>query len=137
MTLAIDLIDGHGLSYEVRRELLPKRNKEILCYPIMSQHLCIQLYITNKMECFSSKSRRAIWVAKLIKEYWSIVLQQLHTSIAPIIGSAIGNTLYWQIFYIGYRIWFLDDKTSTCFLSIVVFNDRHLLIIYFKHNTYM
>ena len=34
-----------------------------------------QLYITNKTECFSFKSGRAMQVANLIKEDWPIVLQ--------------------------------------------------------------
>ena len=33
-----------------------------------------QLYITNKMECFSFKSGRAVRVAKLTKQDWPIVL---------------------------------------------------------------
>ena len=31
MTLAIDIIDGRGLSNKVRRELLPKKSKVMLC----------------------------------------------------------------------------------------------------------
>ena len=33
-----------------------------------------QLYITNKMEHFNFKSGRAMWVAKLIKEDWPMML---------------------------------------------------------------
>ena len=34
-----------------------------------------KLYITNKMECFSFKSERAMRVAEVLKEDWPIVLQ--------------------------------------------------------------
>ena len=72
MALAIDTIDGRGLSNEARHELLPRKSKVMLYLPFISQFN--QLYITNKTECFSFKSGHAMWVAKLIKD-WPIVLQ--------------------------------------------------------------
>ena len=73
MALAIDTIDGQGLSNAVHRELLPKKSKVMLYLPFIL--VFNQLYITNKMEHFSFKSGRAMWVAKLIEEDWPIVLQ--------------------------------------------------------------
>ena len=35
----------------------------------------LQLYITNKTECFSFKSGRAVCIAKLTKTDWFVVLQ--------------------------------------------------------------
>ena len=71
MTLAVDIIDGWGFSNEVHRELLPKKSKVMLYFPFTVK----AMYITNKMEQFSFKSGRGMWVVKLIKEDWLIVLQ--------------------------------------------------------------
>ena len=70
MILAVDITDGHSLNNEAHCELLPKKSKAMLYLPSF-----FQLYITNKTECFSFKSGRAVWVVKLIKENWPVVLQ--------------------------------------------------------------
>ena len=58
MTLPVDITDGRGLSNEVHCELQPKKSKVTLYLPFISQYKAFnQLYITNKMECFSFKSR--------------------------------------------------------------------------------
>ena len=76
MALAIDTVEGRGLSNEARRELLPKKSKMMLYLPFITrQKLFNQLYITNKTERFSFISGRAVRVAELIKEDWPIVLQ--------------------------------------------------------------
>ena len=73
MTLAVDTHVWHGLSNEVRRELLPKkRGSAVFAIHYMVRHLSSK---TNKMEHFSFKSGRPVWVAKLTKEDWPIVLQ--------------------------------------------------------------
>ena len=63
--------------------LLPKKSKVMLYLPFITRSMLFnQLFITNKTECFSFKSGRAVRVAKLIKEDWPIVLQykfQLYT----------------------------------------------------------
>ena len=65
-----------GLSDEAHHELLPKKIKVMLYLLfIRRQKLFNYLYITNKMERFSFKSGRAMWVAKLIKQGWPVVLQ--------------------------------------------------------------
>ena len=61
MEVAIDTIDGGDLSNEVHCELLPM----LYLLFISQQKPFNQLYITNKMERFSYKSRRAVRVAKL------------------------------------------------------------------------
>ena len=76
MALAIDTIDGQGLSNKACRELLSKKSKIMLYLPFILQKKAFnQLYITNKMEHFSFKSGRAVQVVKLITEDWPIVLQ--------------------------------------------------------------
>ena len=76
MALAIDTIDGWGLSNKACRELLPKKSKVTLYFPFILQYKPFnQLYITNKTERFSFKSGHAVQVAKLIKQDWPIVLQ--------------------------------------------------------------
>ena len=68
MALAINKIDGRGLSNEVRCELLPK-SKVILYLPFITRQKPFnQLYITNKTQHFSFKSGRAMRAAKLIKQ---------------------------------------------------------------------
>ena len=65
MALAIDTIDGRGLSNKARCELLPKSSKIILYVPFVSQEKPFnQLYITNKTERFSFKSGCAMQFAK-------------------------------------------------------------------------
>ena len=71
MALAIDTIDGRGLSKEGYCELLPKEQGNAI---FAVHYMFNQLYITNKTEHFSFKSRHAAWVAKLIKQDWPIVL---------------------------------------------------------------
>ena len=69
MALAIDTIDGRGLSYEAHRELLPKNSKVMLYLLFITRSNPFnQLYITNKTERFSFKSGRVVWVAELIKK---------------------------------------------------------------------
>ena len=54
-----------------------------------------QLYITNKMECLSFKSGRAMQVAKLIKKDWPIVLQlefQLYTTLVLSLSMVVLNS---------------------------------------------
>ena len=76
MALAIDTVDGRGLSNETRRVLLPKKSKVMLYLPFITRYkLFNQLYITNKTERFSFISGRAVRVAEFIKEDWPIVLQ--------------------------------------------------------------
>ena len=76
MALAIDTIDGWGLSNKARRELLPKNSRVTLYLLFISQYKAFnQLYITNKTERFSFKIGRAVQFAKLINEDWPIVLQ--------------------------------------------------------------
>ena len=76
MVLAINIIDGRGLSNKMRHELLPKKSKVMLYLPFISQQKAFnQLKITNKTERFSLKSGLAMQFAKLIKEEWPIVLQ--------------------------------------------------------------
>ena len=49
MALAIDTIDGQGLSNKTRRDLLSKKIKVMLYLPFISQYKAFnQLYITNK-----------------------------------------------------------------------------------------
>ena len=70
MALAINTTDGGGLNNKARRELLLKKSKVMLYLPfiLQSNSPFSQLYITNKMEHFSFKSGRAVWVSKLIKK---------------------------------------------------------------------
>ena len=69
MALAIDITDGHGISNEVLCELLLKKSKVMLYILLSLQEKPLnQLYITNKMEHFNSKSGCAMRVAKLIKK---------------------------------------------------------------------
>ena len=76
MALAIDTVDGRGLSNEARRVLLPKKSKVMLyLLSIIRLKPFNQLYITNKTEGFSFISGGAVRVAELIKEDWPIVLQ--------------------------------------------------------------
>ena len=54
------------------------------------------LYITNKTERFSSKSRRVIQVAKHLKEDWCIVLLvaiAAYNNFVPLLKSFIANVL--------------------------------------------
>ena len=57
MTPAIDTVDGHGLSNEVHRDLLPKKTK-------VTVHIAVKdilpVVITNKLECFCYKSGHAM-----------------------------------------------------------------------------
>ena len=71
MALAIDTIDGRGLSNEARHEL----QDAVFVVHFTVKGIYSQLYITNKTECFSFKSGHAVRVVKLIKEDWPIVLQ--------------------------------------------------------------
>ena len=76
MALAIDTIDGRGLSNEMHCELLPKKSKVMLYLPFITWlKLFNQSYIINKMERFSFKSGHTMRVEKLIKQDWPIVLQ--------------------------------------------------------------
>ena len=75
MVLAVDTIDGRGLSNEAHRELLPKKSKIMLYLPFITrQKLFYKLYITNKTERCSFISGCAVRVAELIKEDWPTVL---------------------------------------------------------------
>ena len=76
MGLAINTIDGRGFSNEARREVLPNKSKVTLYLLFISQYQAFnQLYITNKTERFNFKSGCSVWVVKLIKEDWPIVLE--------------------------------------------------------------
>ena len=71
--LVIDITNRRGLSNEVHHELLLKRSKY---FPfILQQNLFNRLYLINKMERFGFESGHAVWVVKLIKGDWPIVLQ--------------------------------------------------------------
>ena len=65
MTLAIDI---DGCDFVTNRIV----SNAVLAIQVRAFN---QLYITNKMECFSYKSGRAMWVVELIKEDWPVVLQ--------------------------------------------------------------
>ena len=63
---AIDIIDGRGLSNEAHSALLLKKSKvrnAVIAFIFPFN----QLYITNKMERFSFKSRHDVRVSKFIK----------------------------------------------------------------------
>ena len=74
MALAINTIDGWGLSNEAHRELLPKKR---LYFPSFhsESHLTSCTLLHNKTERFSFKSRHAMQAVKPIKENLPIVLQ--------------------------------------------------------------
>ena len=74
MALAINAIDGWGLSNKAYHELLPKKSKVTL-YLLFITRPFNQLYITNKTQRFSFKSGGAVRVAKLTKQDWPILLQ--------------------------------------------------------------
>ena len=57
MALAVDVIDRHGPSKEMRHHLQPKKTKVTLYYLcILQQNMFYLSYITNKTECLSFKS---------------------------------------------------------------------------------
>ena len=57
MAVAIDTVNGRGLSNEARHELLPKKIKIMLYQPFIYHYKPFYwLYGTNKMERFSFKS---------------------------------------------------------------------------------
>ena len=61
MTLSINITDGRGLSNQAYHWLLPKMNKVMLYLPFILQYIVFnQLYVTNKIEHFSFKSRRTV-----------------------------------------------------------------------------
>ena len=74
MALAIDTIDGRGLSNEVH--FLPKKRKVRNAGKRRLTN-CNQLYLTNKAKHFSFKSGHVMWVVKLIKEDWPSVTVKL------------------------------------------------------------
>ena len=62
MTLAIDTVDGCGLSNEAYHKVLSKKSKVMLYY----LQGINQLYITNKTECLSYESDHPMQVVKLL-----------------------------------------------------------------------
>ena len=75
MTLPVDITDGCGLSNETCHELWPKKSKVMLFANYYMVKSIYPVVHANKMECFSFKSGCVMWVAKLIKDDWLIVLQ--------------------------------------------------------------
>lgn len=69
MALAINIINGSSPSNETHG----------LGDAVFTIHIIIkdiyQLYIVDKMGCFNLESGCVIWVSKLLKEDWLIVLQ--------------------------------------------------------------
>ena len=77
MVLAIDITDGRGLSSEVRRELLLKKEQgdTVLAFLFaVNYRLTSCTLLTRRIECFSFKSGCDVRVSKLIKEGWPMVL---------------------------------------------------------------
>ena len=72
MALAIDITDGCDLSNEVHRELLLKKSKVMLYRPFIL--IKCRLTSCTILTRFSLKGGRALWVSRLIKEDWPIVL---------------------------------------------------------------
>ena len=72
MTLAVDITDGCGL---ITKSVVNSCQGNVVFAIHEMVKAFNQLYITNKMECFSFNSGRAMLVSKLIKEDSAIVLQ--------------------------------------------------------------
>ena len=65
-----------GVALVTKRVVCYFQSKVMLYLPFITwQKPFNQLYITNKMECFSFNSGHVMRVVKLIKEDWPIVLQ--------------------------------------------------------------
>ena len=74
MALAIDIMHGHGSSKEMRLQLQPDKAKVMLCI-IRQQNVLYTLFITNKMDHFSFKSRCVIHKANSLKRLAHIVMK--------------------------------------------------------------
>ena len=57
MAVTFNFIDRRGPSNEIRRQLQPKQTKDVRILPILRL-----IFITNKMECFSFKNARIVWM---------------------------------------------------------------------------
>ena len=78
MILAIDITDGHGLSSEASHKLLPKKSKVMnATYVSCSFHIksCITTCTLLTRQSTLVLKVGVMWVAKLIKEDWPVVLQ--------------------------------------------------------------
>ena len=67
MAFAIDIIHGHGLRYEMHRQLQLKKTEVRLCLLLIKQQKAFYvLHITSKTEHFSFKSGCVVQVMKCL-----------------------------------------------------------------------